>query len=206
MGRNRSSKSKIVLSLWLLLSFGISLATHAQTLQDLRIGDDASRWSKLGAPCETDNYEAFKVRKWCLANGNELSVTTNSDGKIVYIESDWGGRSSETASDLHDLTFGNTTLGELRKRFGNNGFYFKDRGGVIDIPNGIAMINSYEVGTNIVTFITKIDGEGAANSGPDSSIPKRAKLDAISIASGEYAKSEWGERVYDPDYRKIEWK
>ena len=38
------------------------------------------------------------------------------------------------------------------------------------------------------------------HAGPD------AKLEAISLANPGYAKSEWGDRVYDPAYKKIEWK
>jgi hypothetical protein len=31
-----------------------------------------------------------------------------------------------------------------------------------------------------------------------------AKLDAISITDDGYAKNEWGDRVYDPAYKKID--
>jgi hypothetical protein len=31
-------------------------------------------------------------------------------------------------------------------------------------------------------------------------------LDAISIAESGYAKNEWGDRIYDPNYQKANWK
>jgi hypothetical protein len=37
-------------------------------------------------------------------------------------------------------------------------------------------------------------------------VAEHAELDAITIADAEYAKSEWGDRIYDPKYKKIEWK
>jgi hypothetical protein len=123
----------------------------------LRIGDPVARLSSLGkAPSNADLYKSFIVRKWLLPNGNELSVTTSESGSIVYMESDWDGQNDETSCDLPGLKFGVTTLSELRKRLGSNGFEFQDRAGVIRTQGGIVMLNSYEVEATVVTFITKI--------------------------------------------------
>lgn len=71
------------------------------------------------------------------------------------------------------------------------------------------MMNSYEAGNLVITFYTEISRadelrmRASANS---ESLADYARLDAISIAANEYARSEWGEPVYDPAYRKIEWK
>jgi hypothetical protein len=197
-------KALFTLTVTLLLAHGIFLRTQAQSLSSLRIGDNASRLATLGTPAASDKYKSFTVRKWNVANGNELSVTTNGAGKIVYIESDWGGRAESTQCDLSNLKFGVTTLTDLRRRFGSNGFGFKGRGAVINIVGGIVMINSYEIGTTVVTFFTKItDPTESEDSAP---VANRAKLDAISIADPAYAASEWGERVYDPKYKKTDWK
>lgn len=71
------------------------------------------------------------------------------------------------------------------------------------------MMNSYEAGGVVVTFYRKIkQGEFSRlkASGANPSVADYARLDAISIADDEYATSEWGERVYDPAYKKTEWK
>ena len=71
------------------------------------------------------------------------------------------------------------------------------------------MMNSDEAGAVVVTFYTKIDRDEFSRlkaSGANPSPAEYAKLDAISIAEDKYATSEWGERVYDPSYKKIEWK
>ncbi len=184
----------------------MSLHIQAQSLSGLRLGDDASRLATLGSPVATDKYKAYVVRKWSLANGNELSVTTDNADGIVYMESDWGRGSSEsTGCDVQDLKFGVTTLSAVRKRFGSNGFAFKKTGGVLTVPDGVVMINSFEFGHSVVTFFTAVrDKDGLAEG--NLLVADRAKLDAISIATEEYAKSEWGERTYDSQYRKAEWK
>lgn len=181
----------------------------AQSLSTLRIGDPSSRLSTLGQAMASDSYKGMDVRKWVLPNGNELSATTSSTGRIVYLESDSGSKNDDPACDIPGLHFGLTTLSELRKRFRSNGFGFKDRPSVIETADGVVMVNAYEVGTVVVTFFTKIslqDHSQMQASGANSSAADYAKLDAISIADAGYAKSEWGDLVYDPQYKSAEWK
>lgn len=178
--------------------FSLVTSLHSQTLAKLRVGDDDSKLTILNAPSATDKYRSYLLQKWVWSNGNELSVTTGS-GKILYLEADWGGRSDETGCDLSGIRFGVTTLTDIRRRFGSNGFEFKQRGGVLQVADGVVLLNSYEVNGTIVTFTTKVmSGQGE--------IADRAKLDGVSIATAEYAKSEWGDRIYDPAYKKVEWK
>jgi hypothetical protein len=181
----------------------------AQSLSSLRIGDPPSKLSSLGPASDLGTYKGMKLRKWVLPSGNELSVTTGPNGQIVFLESDWDGKNDDPACDLPGLHFGATTLSELRKRFGSNGFGFENRPPSIKIADGVVMINSWEVGTVIVTFYTRIGLQDADRMKASQSNPSPAdyaKLDAISIADAYYAKGEWGERIYDPQYKKIEWK
>jgi len=165
--------------------------------------------TQLGPPAETGSYKGMSLQRWNLQNGNELSVAVGKGGRIVYLESDWDGKSDDTKCDLPELHFGVTTLAALRKRFGSNGFGFKSRGQGVKTPDGLVLMNSFEVGTSVITFYTKINGdefERLKASGANPSPADYAKLDAISIADDAYANSEWGERFYDPGYKKIEWK
>ena len=71
------------------------------------------------------------------------------------------------------------------------------------------MMNSYEAGAVVVTFYTKVNKDEFSRlkgSVAKPTLADYAKLDAISVAEDGYATSEWGERVYDPAYKKIEWK
>jgi len=202
---------KVALVLFASTAFCLAtLAASGQSVSGLRIGDKASKLTLLQEkPSAIDTYKSMTVQKWVLPGGNELSVTTSMDGLIVYLESDWNGKSPGTGCDLPGLKFGVTTLADLRMRFGSNGFEFKNRGGVIKTPDGVVMLNSYEIGSVVVTFITKVNQDEyqqAQKSSQHVEVAEFARLDAISYADAEYAKDEWGERIYDPDYKKADWR
>jgi len=183
--------------------------SRSQALVGLKVGEASATLARLGPPAESEIYKGMSVRRWNLPNGNELSVTVGKEGKIVYIESDWDGKSDNAGCDLPGLHFGLTTLAELRKRFGSNGFGFKGRGPGAQTLDGLVMMNSFEVGTSVITFYTKINEDEFQRikaSGTNLSPADYAKLDAISVADDAYANSEWGDRVYDPAYKRIKWK
>jgi hypothetical protein len=210
MNPRRTRTTSMVFTTLLLLGIVMSFA-HGQSLSSLRIGDAASKLSTLGKPSSADADKDNTVSRWTLANGNELAVTTNKSGQIVHIEADWnpGKRDSEsTGCDLPGLRFGETTLAELRKRLGSNGFAFKDRGGQLLAEDGAVMVNSYEANGLVITFYNKVSNTEVATLDAEghSSIADHARLDAISISDANYAKSKWGERVYDPHYKKVDWK
>ena len=208
---NRKAAVQAVVSVTTAFILGLAWpdSSAAQSLSSLRIGDPQSKLSSFGPASDSASYKTMEMRKWVLPSGNELSVTTGSNGEIVYLESDWDGKNDDPACDLPGLHFGVTTLSELRKRFGSNGFEFKDRGPGIKTEDGFVMMNTWEVGKVVITFYTKIgqqEYDRMKASGLNPPPADYAKLDAISIADAGYAKSEWGERIYDPQYKKIEWK
>lgn len=192
------------------LVLGLAFNAQAQALSSMRIGDDATQTTALGQPIASDNYKGYLVRKWSFSNGNQISVTSDSRDRIIYLESDWNGDDDATSCDLPGLKFGVTTLSDIRKRFGSEGFTFKRRQGTIQVPDGVVMMSSYEFGNAVVTFITKVPVTGEQPASPEakpgSDIADRATLDAISISDPKYAENEWGTRVYDPKYKKAEWK
>jgi hypothetical protein len=181
-----------------------STLLRAQSLSGLHVGEPSSNLSALGPAAASDDYKGMKVRKWLFASKNELSVTVDASGRIAFLESDWGGKDDDPRCDLRGLRFGKTTLSDLRKRFGSNGFGYKHRAPSVETGDGIVMVNSYAVGDLVITFFTKIDRDDYLRA--KASPADYAKLDAISIADNTYAQSEWNERVYDPAYKKIEWK
>jgi hypothetical protein len=191
---------------WLGAALG---SAGAQSLAGLQIGDAAKRLEKFGAAVAAAPDGEFLNQKWTLTNGNDLAVSTTTDGHLVYLEFDWGGKDDDPGCDLPGLKFGATTLADLRKRFGSDGFGFQNRSSALEVRDGLVMMNSYEVGTNVVTFITKVsqlDYATAKAAGDKRDLAGEAKLDAIMISDKDYALTQWGNRVYDLDYKKIEWK
>jgi hypothetical protein len=183
-------------------------ALRAQALLNMRVGDTPNGLSKLGQVSGLDKYKGNDLFRWVLPDHNSFRAAVDPEGEIVYLESSWGHQSDNTACDLAGLKFGVTTLADLRKRFGSNGFAFKKRPHVTTTDDGVMLLNSWEAGNVVVTFYTRINAADYARvkaSGESDAAPD-AKLEAISLANAAYAKSEWGEPVYDPAYKKIEWK
>ena len=117
-----------ILPLPLAIALLLGMHASAQSLSGLRVGDDLSSTARLGlSPVERNRSGPFTITKWRLPDGNELSVTAGSNGKIVYIESDWVRSPSGTYSDFPGLYFGRTSLTDIRQKFGSNGFAYGGR-------------------------------------------------------------------------------
>jgi hypothetical protein len=193
-----------------LAAFPIS-AVSAQSLSGVRIGDNISVTARIGYPPTARNQSGpFTMRKWKLEDGNDLSVTTTSGGTIVYIETDWGGEQGGSYSDFPRFYYGRTSLSEIRKNLGNNGFAFGDRTAKRAPDGSIVFFNSYEIvdfDNTIITFITKIDKKEAGVFSNKSLDPASyAKLMSIILGYPEYLRNIWGSQlVFDPAYQKIRW-
>jgi hypothetical protein len=182
--------------------------SRAQSILGIRVGDDREKFQAIRSPpTVVDHPGSFTVSAWDLSNGNTLSATTSKSGTIVYVELDWGGRESGAQSDFPGFTFGRTTLADIRQKFGSNGMGFKNRPSSTKAEGGIALLNSYEVGSVIVTFVTKIQNIDfpVIQTNP-SALSKTATLDALILSESDYARINWGEAAYDTSYKPIQWK
>jgi hypothetical protein len=75
----------LIPALCAILLSGSPIRIRGQSVSNLHIGDDESKVAQLGSkPASTDTYKSFTPRRWRLNNGNDLSVTTSSSGRIVY--------------------------------------------------------------------------------------------------------------------------
>jgi hypothetical protein len=186
------------------------VSLHAQSLFDVVVGGTASTLSRFGPVAGMGKYRTMDVYKWVLPNKNQFTATVSPDGEVVFAESDWFGGSDDTGCDLAGLKFGVTTLADLRKRFGSDGFTFRGRRGSIAAPDGVALMYSWEVDKVVVTFYAKISHEDQARvqaEGSKETAADYAKLYAISIASSAYARSEWGARISEASPpKKTVWK
>lgn len=192
----------------LFLFFLFSGVVNAQTMYGIRIGDHLSSTSKIGfAPIAKEEIGPFVIQKWRLPDTNELSVTAfRNTGKIVYMETNWNGDRRGALSDIPEMIYGKTTLSHIQKKFGHNGFAYKEQGGVARVGDGIIMMNSYQVyGTNnVVTFITKISKERASRANESKNIAELALLDTIIVGDTGYLDTVWGKaKIFDEKYKPI---
>jgi hypothetical protein len=184
---------------------------NAQSLSGLHIGDNVSAVSELGMPpTEKNQMGPFVVQKWTFPDGNDLSVTADrKTGKIVYLESDWGGRQAGSISDFTGLKFGNTSLRDIRAKFGNNGFAFKSNAFMAG-PDSAAMFNCYQLSGNaklVAAFVTVIKAsQFQAIKAKRTSIDQAAKFGALILGDLDYLEAIWGkEKTFDPSYGPIDW-
>jgi hypothetical protein len=200
----------------LLTAWAISVASlaSAQSMSGLALGGDRSQLDSLGSrPIAAEAMGPRSVEKFRLSGGNDLSVTYHrASGKIVYIETDWGGETGGAFSDYEGFKYGKTTLGQIRAKLGSNGLTFKERPSVIVKPDGgIALFNSFEISGSdaIATFVTGVSSasvKSIKSTGANPDIGNVATLEAVIIGDKEYLETIWGgDKIAAPGYTSIEW-
>ena len=187
-------------------------AAGAQALAGFSVGDDLAAAKKAHAPPAAEStLGAYAVAKWSLPHGAEVSVTAApQSGRIVYVESDWGGDAAGAASEVPGLTFGVTALNDIRRKFQSNGFGFKSNVVRVIGPD-VVSFNAYQIkgrGDLVAVFVTRlpissipmVDGKPAPQLG-------KGRLDAVILADLAYLQEIWGQdRLFDPTYQPVEWK
>lgn len=198
----------------LLLCFALCASTApatAQSMSGLSLRDDLAKTATLGLkPAATQEMGPFSMRRWTFPDGNDLAVTARrSDGRIVYLESSWGGRVPGSPTDFPGVAFGETTLSDLRRIMGSNGFSYASRT-MFETNEGIGTANSYEIAGApgaVVTFISlvrksEIDGIRSGKR----KLGEVAKVDSVVLADAAYLDGLWGkERRSDPNAKPVRW-
>ena len=194
--RLRIGKAAAIAAMALSLAFAGGPA-RAQSMFGFKIGQDLRTGAATHPePTDVGKERTYVVARWKLKAGNSVSVTAApGTGKILFIESDWGGDPANAATDVPGLTFGSTTLGDIRTRFGSNGFGFTSNV-VSVIDKNLVSFNCYRVAGDddqvlvVVTTLARssiptVHGQPAPKLG-------EGHLDAVILASLAYLKGLWG--------------
>lgn len=179
-----------------------------EAFQGFRIGNTIdnlgdSRLEKIAR----EGMGNIKISKIKLKNGNEFSITYDSiKNRIIYMEIDWNQNKSGEKTGINGLTFGKTTLSEIRKKYQSNGFSYKERS-FIKIGDVTATFNAFELKNSpndIIIFVTKTSEkiENEIKTDKNKKINRVGEiftLDAIIISEESYLDNIWGEeKIYDP--------
>jgi len=179
---------------------------QAQSMSGVNVGDNTAAATKaLGAPASSSQGIAFNQSKWTLANGNELIVNADSAGKILYLETAWNQQPESAQTGVYDFTFGKTTLAEVRTKLNSGGLAFAKRPPLLQLPDGVVLVTSFEVGSVVMTFYGVVTGEDVAKGraqAANGGFALFAKLDSVSITSPAFAKTQWGDPMYPANYKK----
>ena len=198
----------ILCAAMLVSAMFVSIGAQAQTMSGMKLGDDTVDVTlALGPPTSTNQTFTQKELKWDLPNGNELTVNVNASGKVTYIQTGWADKPDGAKSGMYDFEYGKTTLTEIRAKLGSNGMSYVKRRPLVSLPEGVVLINSYEVGSAILTFYAVVAIEDVAKGRAEAAkggLALFAKLTSISIATPEYALAEWGEPLYPSGYKRVQ--
>jgi hypothetical protein len=188
----------------------------AQSIEGFGLGDDKATLQRLGAPSETQGDGAFTTLTYHGSDGVDLKATYQKpSNRLVALEATWSKQGVGPSTGYRALTFGQTSLDEIRTQMGSKGILYGSQAPVVASSNGLVDILSYfdVSGTDAVaTFVTSIESEEVgrlkASSGADAykSAPAAAKLRTIGIYRREYLERTKGtKRTLDIGYRAISW-
>lgn len=185
----------------------------AQVVAGHSIGEDRG---KLDGVAWQNSFGGYVDGKFIAANGVEVSATSEqSSGKLVRLEAQWDGKGLRQLAYFSDFRFGQTTLADIKKRFGNLGLLPAGGSSVLSTPDGgVTVSNFYEISGSktIATFVTKIgraellDLKRRYGAEAYAHMETVATLNSMAISDTVYFKNLRGATsIADVGYRPIAW-
>lgn len=165
----------------------------------IKIGDAKTSVDKIKLKVVAQEDDMIKYRT---TNGNDFSVTFEN-GKVVYMENDWLQDEKGRQPLFYDFQFGLTSLKDIRRKFGTNGFTYKNRQ-AFKTETDLIEFNCFEFespNNEVLVTITKV----SLKSNPtEKDVADKLKLDALIITTKDYLDKAWGEeKLFDPNYKKV---
>ncbi|MFW5641308.1 MAG: hypothetical protein ACOCY0_00950 [Roseicyclus sp.] len=187
-----------LLALGLLAAVGLPAA--AQDFMGLDLGmTRAEAEARNGPPARTGPANpGYASALWVQPGGNELSVTHDASGRIVYMETFRGERAPPSTGP--GVRFGATARAEFLQGVGSAGLVFPGRGPSVDFGGGTAHFHSYEIAGRpgaVVTFVFLAEAGSSADT---------ALLDSVVVSDIAYQSAIWGgaPQAVDAAYRPLD--
>jgi hypothetical protein len=189
---------KTVLSFIIVLS-GVFFSGTDIAMLGLKVNDPKGALKSIKLKAVSHEDETIKYRT---QNGNDLSVTVDED-KIVMMENDRVPGAEGDEPLFSNFKFGKTSLADIRKACGSNGYTYDQR---VNMTTDSELIefNCFEFDSpnnEVLVTITKasLDQDLSGDK-----IPQSLKLDGIIIADAQFMEAIWGKRKhYASNYKKI---
>ena len=143
------------------------------------------------------------IVKYRTKNGNDLSVTFENN-LVVYMENDWSLQPEGAKPLYSNFTFGRTSLYDIRKAYGTNGFSYVNRS-VFTTETDLLTFNCFEFDSKKNEVLVLITGVSMADEEVNvENISNKMKLVAMIIADKAYLDKIWGaEKIFSANYKKI---
>ena len=191
----------------LIISFIICLSLSSNSteisMQGIKINDSEKILEKINLNViVSDRENATPQIKYRTENGNDLSITLK-ERKVVYLENDWLRDKKGIKPLLTNFIFGETTLKDIRKSFGTNGFTY-EKMTAFTTDTHLIEFNCFEIDSpnnEVLVIITKVSLD---NEITEENVAEKLKLDAIILANKDYLDEIWqGKKIYDPKNKKV---
>jgi hypothetical protein len=191
---------KILLLSLLLTGTAFSSASSDISMLGIKIHENASALKNVKLEVVAKEKTMMKFRT---ANGNDFSVTTKN-GKIVYMENDWLQGESGKTPLFSNFRFGETSLHDIRKAFGTNGFTHKNHE-AFSTDKEVIEFNCFEIDSpnkEIFATVTTVPIAAKVN---EENVADSLKLAAVILCDKAYLDEIWGkQKLYDSgNYKKI---
>jgi len=141
--------------------------------------------------------------KYRTKNGNDLSVTFENN-MVVYMENDWLLQPEGTKPLYSNFTFGETSLEDIRKEYGTNGFSYVNRS-IYTTETDLIKFNCFEFDSKKNEVLVVVTGVSMDDEDVNvDNVSQKMKLLAVIIADKAYLDKIWGEeKVFSGDNKKI---
>ena len=184
---------------FVLIFTGVFFSTPDISMMGLRINDPKTALKTIRLKVLSKEDETIRYRA---ENGNDFSITLD-DGSIVFMENDRVPGAGGDEPLISNFRFGKTSLKDIRKAFGSNGYSYDERVNMTTDAD-LVEFNCFEFDSpnnEVMVTITKasLDQDLSGDK-----IPESLKLDGIIIADAKFMEDIWGKRKhYSTGYKKI---
>ncbi len=186
-----------------ILSIILPFVSTNVAMQGIQIHDSDAKLEAIKLEVvDSDLTIKTPMIKYRTANGNDFAVTIKK-GKVVYMENDWQHEGTGSQPLVSDLVFGQTSLREIRAKFGFNGYVHKHHS-YMKTKGELIMFNCFELSIpKDVVFVTitalPLDAEVT-----EETVANHLKLTALVLSDKKYLDEIWGsEKAYDATNPKV---
>lgn len=190
--------TKLVMSIFLI---GVGLLQETDILiLGLKIGASEKALETISLKVDEKFDDLIKYKT---LDNNDFFIALK-DGKIVSMENAWLGDSKATKPLYSDFQFGQTSLKDISKKFGSEGYQYKMPDNVVNTDGSTIQLNYFEFDSpNNEVFVTVTKQAQTSHTNEDLPLANY-KLIAIIIADKKYLDAQFGtEKIFDKNYKKI---
>jgi len=181
----------------LLSAFTIPLQDAEIAMLGVRIHDPKKVLSKIPL-IETATEKSRHT--YHLEDGNNFSVTID-DGKVVMLENEWMHRQKSNKPLISKFVFGKTTLTEIKKALGTQGFCYEKNFSITNEAD-VVNITCFDMGSSngeVMVVITKAPFRASITR----DIQSYQALETIILADKKYLDKLWGKKRPGEEHMKV---